>query len=107
MNKGSNIVLCGQISQYNDGKTFPPLKTEIQEMITKQNIGRDMFVLFDYIDAVPAAVQKLTKWIEDGKLKSRETVAVGLENIGKAFVSMMSGGNIGKQLVKISDNSDN
>ena len=27
----------------------------------------------------------------------------GLENTGKAFVSMMSGGNIGKQLVHVAD----
>ncbi len=33
----------------------------------------------------------------------RETITEGLENSGSAFVSMMRGGNIGKQLVHIAD----
>ena len=34
-------------------------------------------------------------------LKVKETIETGLENAGKAFVSMMNGGNTGKQLLKI------
>ena len=36
-------------------------------------------------------------------LQIKETVAEGLENAPHAFVSMMSGGNIGKQIVHVSD----
>ena len=34
-------------------------------------------------------------------LQVEETVAEGLENAGKAFVSMMKGGNVGKQVVRV------
>ncbi|KAK3736389.1 hypothetical protein QZH41_017903 [Actinostola sp. cb2023] len=104
MNKDSHIVLCGQISQYNKDVPYPtPLTPEVQEIATKQNITRDRFLILNYKDKLPAALQQLVQWTQEGKLKSRETVAVGLENIGKAFVSMMSGGNIGKQVIKVSD----
>lgn len=104
MNKDSHVVLCGQISQYNKDIPYPtPLSPEIQEIATKQNVTRERFLVLTYNDRVPDAMQKLTQWVQEGKLKSRETVAVGLENTGKAFISMMNGGNIGKQIVKVSD----
>ncbi len=49
------------------------------------------------------SLAQLISWVEEGKLKYRETVAEGIENIGKAFVSVMTGGNIGKQVVKVGD----
>ncbi|XP_020895002.1 prostaglandin reductase 2 [Exaiptasia diaphana] len=104
MNKDSHVVVCGQISSYNKDIPFPnPLSPEVQEIATKQNVTRELFLVLRYNDRVPEAMQKLTQWVQEGKLKSRETVAVGLENTGKAFVSMMNGGNIGKQIVKVSD----
>ena len=36
-------------------------------------------------------------------IQVRETITKGLENTGAAFVSMMNGGNIGKQLVHVAD----
>tara|TARA_R110002050_G_scaffold251885_4_gene390161 strand:+ start:996 stop:1121 length:126 start_codon:yes stop_codon:yes gene_type:complete len=41
--------------------------------------------------------------MEHGKLKWRETVVDGIEKLPEAFISLMEGGNIGKQLVKVSD----
>ena len=36
-----------------------------------------------------------------GELRSRETIAEGLENAPQAFIDMLKGGNIGKQIVRI------
>ncbi|KAJ8927306.1 hypothetical protein NQ314_020242 [Rhamnusium bicolor] len=46
-------------------------------------------------------ILQLQKWIEEGKLKYRETVTEGFDNMFKAFVNMLEGGNIGKAVVKI------
>eukprot|EP00795_Rhopilema_esculentum_P016325 gene16325-7714_t len=43
----------------------------------------------------------LTSWYQDGSIKSRETITEGIENIGHALVSVMTGGNIGKQVVRV------
>lgn len=41
------------------------------------------------------------QWIQQGKLKYRETVTEGFENIFKAFTEMLQGGNVGKAIVKV------
>ena len=43
------------------------------------------------------------QWLKQGKLKYREDVAQGLENAPQAFIGMLHGRNLGKQLVQISE----
>jgi hypothetical protein len=45
----------------------------------------------------------MAQWIREGKLKHRETIVDGIENAPRAFIGMLQGENIGKQLVKIAD----
>jgi NADPH-dependent curcumin reductase CurA len=39
--------------------------------------------------------------VAEGRIKYRETVAHGLENAPRAFIGMLRGENLGKQLVKL------
>lgn len=41
------------------------------------------------------------KWIKEGKIKYRETITHGFENLPNALIDVMNGGNIGKALVKV------
>lgn len=56
-----------------------------------------------FADQHQDGISELAHWYEEGKLKAKETVIDGIENLGYAFVSVMTGGNIGKQLVKVCD----
>ncbi|XP_070614269.1 prostaglandin reductase 2 isoform X4 [Erythrolamprus reginae] len=103
MNSKSHIILCGQISQYNKDVPYPPpLPPEVEEIRKSRNITRERFLVLNYMEKYTASTLQLCQWIKEGKLKVKETVVEGLENIGAAFVSMMSGGNIGKQIVLVS-----
>ena len=54
------------------------------------------------IAVVPARlIQQLGKAVASGRIKYRETVAQGLENAPRAFIGMLKGENLGKQLVKV------
>jgi NADPH-dependent curcumin reductase CurA len=43
----------------------------------------------------------MAAWLREGKLKYREDIEDGLENAPRAFIAMLKGRNVGKQLVKV------
>lgn len=103
MTKNSHIILCGQISQYNKDVPYPPpLPPQTEATLKERNITRERFMVLNYADQHEMGVQLLSQWLKTGKLKVKETVVHGIENTAGAFVSMMKGGNIGKQIVQIS-----
>ena len=96
------VVICGQISQYNlqNPETGPRF---LWHLITKR-ARIEGFLVFEFADRHPEALAQMATWVQQGKLKYRETIAEGgIENAPAAFISMLKGGNIGKQLVKIAD----
>ncbi|XP_072485268.1 prostaglandin reductase 2 isoform X2 [Notamacropus eugenii] len=104
MNQNSHVILCGQISQYNKDVPYPPpLLPEVESILKTRNITRERFLVLNYKDKFDSGILQLSQWFKEGKLKIRETVINGLENMGVAFQSMMTGGNIGKQIVHVSE----
>ncbi len=96
------VVICGQISQYNLEKpeTGPRF---LWHMITKR-ARIEGFLVSEFADRHAEALVEMSEWVRQGKLKYRETVEEGgIESAPAAFISMLKGGNIGKQLVKIAD----
>jgi NADPH-dependent curcumin reductase CurA len=49
----------------------------------------------------PDALAELGRLVAEGRLKYRETIAVGLESAPEAFLGLLRGKNFGKQLVKL------
>ncbi|KAK5857710.1 hypothetical protein PBY51_010936 [Eleginops maclovinus] len=104
MNNNSHVILCGQISQYNKDVPYPPpLSEEIQETLQRKNITRERFTVLNYMNKADAALFELSQLVKSGQINVLETVVNGIENMGDAFCSMMKGGNIGKQIIKISE----
>ncbi|XP_038075900.1 prostaglandin reductase 2-like [Patiria miniata] len=102
MNKDSAVIPCGQISMYSMDINCP-LDNSIQELLKEKRISRDLFAANGFTDIFDEMKQQLAKWVKEGKIKTRETVVKGLENCGAAFIGMMNGSNIGKQVVHIAD----
>ena len=96
------VVICGQISQYNLEKpeTGPRF---LWHMITKR-ARIEGFLVSEFGDRHAEALVEMSEWFRQGQLKYRETIeGGGIESAPAAFISMLKGGNIGKQLVKIAD----
>ena len=102
MAENGHVILCGQISQYNKDVPYPPpISDKMAETLAEKCIQRDRFLVLNYAKEFPSCLTELGQWIQEGKLKTRETITQGIENTGKAFIGMMNGANIGKQIVQI------
>lgn len=101
MKPGARISVCGHISMYNAEKieTGPRL---LALMIERQATMQG-FIVTQYAKRFGEGARDIAKWLAEGKIHYRETVTEGIENGPKAFIGMLHGENIGKQLVKVSD----
>jgi len=99
INKFARIPICGAISQYNETKmsTGPRL----QSVLLVNSALMKGFIVNDYAEKFPEAIKQLSQWYGEGKLKLKETVVEGFENIPEAFIGLFEGSNTGKMVVKI------
>ena len=99
INVKARVAICGQISQYNlenpeQGPRF------LWNLIIKQ-AKIEGFLVSEFADKHDDGLRQMAEWIQAGKLKYREEVTEGFENASAAFIGMLKGSNIGKQLVKV------
>lgn len=46
-------------------------------------------------------MQRISEWLKSSKIKYKENLLEGFENIPSAFIGLFTGENIGKQMVKV------
>ena len=61
------------------------------------------FIVSEFPEQKQEAMNKLTSWFKDGKLKYKEDVVEGLENVVEAFRGLLKGKNFGKLIIKLAD----
>jgi NADPH-dependent curcumin reductase CurA len=98
MNPFSRIAVCGLISQYN---ATEPYGVKTFQSILTNRIKVQGFIVSDRLEPWAKALPELAGWVAGGKIKYRETVAQGLDNAPRAFIGLLKGENLGKQLVKL------
>ena len=100
MNVHARVCVCGQISQYNLDK--PELGPRLLWKLIEKRAKVQGFLVLDYAARFKEGATQLAEWLRSGKLKYRETIVQGLENAPRAFLGMLQGQNIGKQIVAVS-----
>ncbi len=98
LNNNSRIVLCGQISQYNN--TIPRVGPSLFPLILSRSIHLQGFIVRNYSNRFGEGFSQLTEWMAEGKLKAKETILHGFEKLPEAFLGLFSGMNFGKLLVE-------
>ncbi|MDH5355531.1 MAG: NADP-dependent oxidoreductase [Gammaproteobacteria bacterium] len=98
LNPFSRVALCGLISEYN---STDPYGIKMMKSVLVNRVNIRGFIVTDHLDLYRKAIDQLVPWVAEGKIKYHETVTEGLENAPAAFISMMKGKNLGKQVVKL------
>jgi len=102
INTRARISICGQISQYNLEKPEMAPRIILTVLLTRQ-ARAEGFLVFQFADRYPEGLRQMAQWLKEGKLKYKEDIEHGLENTPRAFMAMLQGRNMGKQLVKVAD----
>ena len=97
MNPFGRIALCGMISSY-DGAALP---MTWPQLILTMRLRVEGFIVSEHMDAWPAALAELAGGVADGWLRYREHVTEGLAAAPAAFLAMLRGEHLGKQLVRL------
>tara|TARA_Y100000590_G_C15663976_1_gene993773 strand:+ start:656 stop:1660 length:1005 start_codon:yes stop_codon:yes gene_type:complete len=98
MKNYGKIVICGRISQMNASEPHG-LRNMAHVLVKRLTIKG--FLIFDHLDDYEDFERDMKGWIDNKKIKWKETIFEGIENAPKAFIDLLNGKNIGKMLVKI------
>ncbi len=101
MKAGGRIPLCGMIADYNTPPQDQPPGPRGLAVLIGRGIRMQGFIVFNYPQLCQEWVVKGAQWLQEGRLKVRETVAEGLDQAPAAFIGLMQGKNFGKQIVKL------
>ena len=101
INTFARMAICGQISQYNNAK--PEMGPRLLGMLIVARAKAQGFLITDYMPRFGEALAEMSAWVRDGKIKYREDIVEGFENLPKAFIGLFHGENTGKRIVKITE----
>jgi len=99
MRKGGRVAICGMIGRYNDTEASPGPRN--LPMLIGKRLMLKGFLVLDHEDLRPQFEEEVGGWIREDKIVWRETVVEGIDQAVTGFLSLMSGGNIGKMLIRL------
>ncbi|EAA06257.3 AGAP000414-PA [Anopheles gambiae str. PEST] len=98
MNLYGRISVCGTISNYNAERAQV---ADPQRLFVFKQLRQEGFIVTRWAKRWMEGIRQNLQWIEEGRLRYQETVTDGFEQMPAAFVSMLTGGNTGKAVVKV------
>lgn len=101
LNLNARVALCGLISGYNATER-PPDLTNFHKLLINR-VKLQGFIILDYYARFGEAIDQLSQWVGEGRLKSEQTVVEGFESLPNALNMLFKGENKGKLVVRIAD----
>ena len=95
----ARIVICGAISQYNNTSRTKGPTNYLSLLVNRATMSG--MVVFDYKNDYPMAINQISEWFSEGKLKSNESIFEGIDNFYEIFLKLFNGNKRGKLILKI------
>lgn len=95
----ARIVICGAISQYNNTSRTKGPSNYLSLLVNRATMSG--MVVFDYKNDYPMAINQISEWFKQGKLKSNESIFEGIDNFYETFLKLFNGNKRGKLILKI------
>lgn len=100
LNDFSRMPLCGLISSYNDTEAAPG-PYNFANLLMRRTLLKG-FIILDYLDRFPEGMQAMATWLAEGKIHYETDIVEGLENAPASLERLFSGKNLGKLVVRVS-----
>ncbi len=95
------IIVCGRVAAATLSDSSQDVGPRDNSTILVKRLRKQGFLVSDHAPNKVEALDQLTAWLEEGKVRHREDVVDGIERAPEAFIRMMRGDNRGKQLVRL------
>jgi NADPH-dependent curcumin reductase len=102
INLKARIVLCGMIAGYNDETPRPG--PSLNNILMKR-ARIEGFIIIDYLPRFGEFFAEMGPWVAQGKITYDTTIVPGIENSLTALHMLFTGGNTGKLLIQMSEES--
>ena len=96
--KDARFAICGMIDGYN--ATEPACFRYIMRVIAMR-ISLKGFIYTDYLPRNAEFYAEMGPWVATGRIKGRDTIVEGLDNMPDAFLGLFRGDNTGKMLIRL------
>jgi NADPH-dependent curcumin reductase CurA len=100
LNDFSRMPLCGLISSYNDTEATPG-PYNFANLLMRRTLLKG-FIILDYLDRFPEGMQAMAGWLTEGKIHYETDIVDGLGNAPASLERLFSGKNLGKLVVRVS-----
>lgn len=99
MNNYGRVVVCGTIADYNDSQ--PAMGPRLLPLVVYKKLLIQGFLIGDYKDRFEEGRAQLKLWLAEDKIRYKETIIKGFDQLPNAFIGLFNGMNEGKMLVEI------
>ena len=104
MNNFGRVIVCGMISFYNDPKK-PTGPANFIQIVSKRLTMRG-FIVTDHTKQYPGFIAEVGGLIRSGAVRWEETIIDGLERAPEALIGLFDGNNMGKMLVRLTEDKE-